>query len=54
MNLATKILILGCCVFLCGVGALLSPQENAKSVEPKSQIAPVNNRQPQHGIWLRV
>jgi hypothetical protein len=46
MNAATKILIIGCCLFLCGVGALLSSKGNAKSVEPKSQIAPVINRQP--------
>ena len=52
MNAATKILIIGCCIFLCGVGALLSSKENAKGVEPKSQIAPVINRQPHHRILI--
>jgi len=54
MKAATKILIIGCCILLCGVGALLSSKENAKRSEPKSQIAPVINCQPQHRIWLRV
>jgi hypothetical protein len=54
MTAAAKILVIGCCILLCGMGALLSLKENSKSSEPKTQIAPVINRQPQHRIWLRV
>jgi len=54
MKATTKILIIGCCILLCGGGAVLSSKENAKRSEPKSQIVPVINRQPQRGIWLWV
>jgi hypothetical protein len=54
MKAAPKILIIGCCILLCGMGALVSSKENSKNSEPKTQIAPVINRQPHHRIWLRV
>jgi len=54
MTAAAKILIIGCCILLCGMGALVSSKENSKNSEPKTQIVPVINHRPQRGIWLRV
>jgi hypothetical protein len=54
MKRATKILIIACCLMLCIGALLLVPKETAKSHEPKTQVAPVNNRQTQRAIWIQV
>jgi len=54
MNRSAKILVLLVSLSLCAIGGILSPKENAKESEPKTQIVPVNNQQPQRNNWLRV
>jgi hypothetical protein len=54
MNRSAKILVLLVSLSLCAIGGILSPKENAKESEPKTQIVPVNNHQSQRGVWLRV
>jgi hypothetical protein len=54
MKATTKIFIIAFCISLCGGGILFSSRERVKESAPKSQIAPVINRRPQRGIWLRV
>jgi hypothetical protein len=39
---------------LCFLGAIFSPRERREHREQPSQVLPVNNHQPPHGIWLRV
>jgi hypothetical protein len=54
MTATTKIIIIAFCISLCGGGILLNSKEQSKDAAPKSEIAPVINREPQPGIWLRV
>jgi hypothetical protein len=54
MKRAAKILIVACCLVLCASAPLLLPKEAAKNREPKTQVAPVNNRQAQRVNWIRV
>jgi len=39
---------------LCALGAIYSPREGVPDRELKTRIVPVNNPQPDRGIWLRV
>jgi hypothetical protein len=39
---------------LCALGAIFSPKETIKEREPNTWLVPVNNVQPQRGVWLRV
>jgi hypothetical protein len=54
MKCAAKILIIVFCLALCLGAPLLVPKEAAKSREPKTQVAPVNNRQPPRPIWISI
>ena len=54
MNMLAKVFTVIVCGFLCAGGILFSAKENAKAVEPKTEMAPVINRASHHGIWLRV
>jgi hypothetical protein len=54
MKVTTKAGLLFCCFLLCGLGAVLSPKGNATERDSKTDVVPVNNRQPHRGIWLRV
>jgi hypothetical protein len=54
MNRSAKILTLLLCFSLCAAGAIFSPKAQTQQSEPKTQIAPVINRQPPRAIWLRV
>jgi len=54
MTAAMKVLIIVFCIFLCGSGVIFNSKERAKNSEPKTQIAPVINREPHHRIWLRA
>ncbi len=54
MKATTKAALLFLCFLLCGLGAVLSPKDAAPAREPKIQVVPVNNRQAQRGLWLRV
>jgi hypothetical protein len=51
MNRITKGLTVLVCVLLCVCGAFLSLKENAKSAEPKTQVAPVDNHEPNRAGW---
>jgi hypothetical protein len=54
MNRTAKILTVLVCFSLCAAGAVFSPKDSAKGGESKTQMVPINNHQPQRGIWLRV
>jgi hypothetical protein len=54
MSAATKIVIIVFCAALCGGGMILNSRQTPKDREPKSQIAPVINRQSQRGFWILV
>jgi hypothetical protein len=54
MTAATKIVIIVFCICLCGGGVVFNSKERTKNSDPKTQIAPVMNRQPDHRIWLRA
>ena len=46
-------LLLGVFV-LCALGAIFSPKEQPQDRDQPTQVVPVNNRQLQRSIWLRV
>jgi len=52
MKSATKVLILLLCVGICTGGAFLSVRGNAKASRPKTNIVPIDNREPQPGGWI--
>jgi hypothetical protein len=54
MKRAAKIFIVACCLTLCAGAMILAPKENAKQTEPKTQVAPVNNREQAPVIWMQV
>jgi hypothetical protein len=54
MTRTTKAAVLFIIFALCALGAIFSPGEVARDRKSKTQVVPVNNRQPQHGVWLRV
>jgi len=54
MKAATKFIIIVFCISLCGGGIIFNSKERTKNSDPKTQIAPVMNRQPQRGIWIWV
>jgi hypothetical protein len=54
MTLTTKIIIIVSCILLCAGGIILNSRQSAKDSMPKSEVAPVINRQPRESIWLRV
>lgn len=39
---------------LCALGVIFSPQEKPQNREQRTHVVPVNNRQPQRTLWLRV
>ena len=39
---------------LCALGVIFSPQEKPQNREQRTYVVPVNNRQPQRTLWLRV
>jgi len=39
---------------LCALGVIFSPKAGAPDRDSKTQVVPVNNRQPHRGVWLRV
>ena len=47
-----KLLAILLCVSLCGVAAIISLQENRKSEQPKTKVVPIDNHQPNRGIWI--
>jgi len=49
-----KAAVLLMCFLVCTMGALFSPKENTPEPASKTQVLPVNNRQPHRGVWLRV
>lgn len=55
MARTAKASLLIVCFLLCAAGVILSPKEAAKDErDSRTQVVPVNNRQPHRGIWLRV
>jgi hypothetical protein len=54
MTRTTKAAVLIIIFALCALGAIFSPGEVALDHKSKTQVVPVNNRQPQRGVWLRV
>jgi hypothetical protein len=52
MNRTSKILTVIFCVALCGGGAIFSLKETAKSGQPKTNVLPITNREPQRGVWI--
>ncbi len=39
---------------LCALGVIFSPKAIAPDRDSKTQVVPVNNRQPHRGVGLRV
>ena len=54
MTRMIKAAVLLMCFLVCTLGAFFSPKGSAPDRETKTQILPVNNRQPHRGAWLRV
>jgi len=54
MTRTIKAAVLLMCILVCTLGAFFSPQETAPDRASKTQVLPVNNRQPHRGAWLRV
>jgi hypothetical protein len=52
MKLSTRIAVLLFCFSLCVGGAMLSVKESARDNRPKTEIVPINNRQPQRAVWI--
>ena len=52
MKSGTKILAILFCLLLCAGGAMLARRESTRRAEPKTQIAPVINRQPKRVVWI--
>ena len=54
MTMLAKVFAVIVCGLLCAGGIFYSSKENAKAVEPKTEMAPVIDRASHHAIWLRV
>ena len=52
MKRATRILVVFLCVSICAGGVLLSARGNGKESRPKTNIVPIDNRAPHHGVWI--
>jgi len=52
MKRPTKFLIIAYCVSICGGGAVLSQKEKTRDKQPKSKVAPVNNRERNRAAWI--
>jgi hypothetical protein len=54
MNFGAKVAAILVCAAVCATGLLLKSKERTNERQPKSEIAPVINRQSHREIWLRV
>jgi hypothetical protein len=54
MNSKIKFLVISLCLSLCGAGFLVAPKERAKTVPPKANAMPVQNRETTRHVWIQV
>jgi hypothetical protein len=52
MKCATKILVVVWCAAICAAGALLSIKGQPTNSLPKRNAVPIDNREPQRGLWI--
>ncbi|MFN2541580.1 MAG: hypothetical protein ABR514_05335 [Chthoniobacterales bacterium] len=52
MKRAGKILFLLVCASICTGGAILSVKENAREDRTKTNVVPIDNREPRERLWI--
>jgi hypothetical protein len=52
MKRAVKILLLLVCASICAGGAILSVREDAREDRTKTNVVPIDNREPHERLWI--
>ncbi len=52
MKRTTKVFALLLCAAICTLGAILSLRGNTEDAPPKRNAVPIDNRDPQRGVWI--